>query len=85
MAIGQGFHAKPSPTLGSLPAGLKKVVLSILSVPNSSHEAQEEVRWTGKAESRGKLEIKLKEWPSKKLEIHSEKNYLSFTVWRDFF
>ena len=22
-AIGQGFHAKPSPTLGSLPAGLK--------------------------------------------------------------
>ena len=23
MAIGQGFHAKPSPTLGSLPAGLK--------------------------------------------------------------
>ena len=22
MAIGQGFHAKPSPTLGSLPAGL---------------------------------------------------------------
>ena len=23
MAIGQGFHGKPSPTLGSLPAGLK--------------------------------------------------------------
>ena len=22
-AIGQGFHTKPSPTLGSLPAGLK--------------------------------------------------------------
>ena len=23
MAIGQGFHGKPSPNLGSLPAGLK--------------------------------------------------------------
>ena len=27
MAIGQGFHAKPSPTLGSLPAGLKLLVV----------------------------------------------------------
>ena len=28
MDIGQGFHAEPSPTFGSLPAGLIKVVYS---------------------------------------------------------
>ena len=27
MAIGQGFHTKPSPTLGSLPAGLNDLKL----------------------------------------------------------
>ena len=32
-AIGIGFHTKPSPTLGSLPAGLKHRVLQKCSVP----------------------------------------------------
>ena len=32
MAIGQGFHAKPSPTLGSLPAGLNAGPLEAILV-----------------------------------------------------
>ena len=30
-ATGKGFHTKPSPTLGSLPAGLKPVELSLIN------------------------------------------------------
>ena len=36
MAIGQGFHAKPSPTLGSLPAGLNSIKVARNEVKNAS-------------------------------------------------